>query len=192
MATAFTLRDATPADVPVVVHFVRALAEYEKLLHEAKGTEADFAAALFGPTPRAAAIIAEADGKAVGLCVWYRTFSTFTARHGIWVEDIFVEPAYRGRGIARAIFKRLAQQVKAEGGGRLEWNVLDWNEPAIGAYRAMGARGLDQWTMQRVDGAALDRLADYRKEPALWLRHLIWWWWAVGLAAMSRPFVPAS
>jgi len=155
MATAFTLRDATPADVPVVVHFVRALAEYEKLLHEAKGTEADFAAALFGPTPRAAAIIAEADGKAVGLCVWYRTFSTFTARHGIWVEDIFVEPAYRGRGIARAIFKRLAQQVKAEGGGRLEWN-----EPAIGAYRAMGARGLDQWTMQRVDGAALDRLAE--------------------------------
>lgn len=160
MATAFTLRDATPADVPVVVHFVRALAEYEKLLHEAKGTEADFAAALFGPTPRAAAIIAEADGKAVGLCVWHRTFSTFTARHGIWVEDVFVEPAYRGRGIARALFKRLARQVKEEGGSRLEWNVLDWNEPAIGAYRAMGARGLDQWTMQRVDGAALDRLAE--------------------------------
>ncbi len=160
MATAFTLRDATPADVPVVVHFVRALAEYEKLLHEAKGTEVDFAAALFGPTPRAAAIIAEVDRKAVGLCVWHRTFSTFTARHGIWVEDVFVEPAYRGRGIARAIFRRLARQVKEEGGSRLEWNVLDWNEPAIGAYRAMGARGLDQWTMQRVDGAALDRLAE--------------------------------
>jgi GNAT superfamily N-acetyltransferase len=160
MASDFTLRDASPADVPVVVHFVRALAEYEKLLHEAKGTEADFAEALFGPTPRAAAIIAEADGKAVGLCVWHRTFSTFTARHGIWVEDVFVEPAYRGRGIARAIFRRLARQVKEEGGSRLEWNVLDWNEPAIGAYRAMGARGLDQWTMQRVDGAALDRLAE--------------------------------
>ena len=122
MATAFTLRDATPADVPVVVHFVRALAEYEKLLHEAKGTEAGFAAALFGPTPRAAAIIAEADGKAVGLCVWYRTFSTFTARHGIWVEDIFVEPAYRGRGIARAIFKRLAQQVKAAASDKPVWS----------------------------------------------------------------------
>ncbi len=160
MAGNFTLRDATPADVPVVVHFVRALAEYEKLLHEAKGTEADFTTAFFGPTPRAAAIIAEADGKAVGLCVWHRTFSTFTARQGIWVEDIFVEPAYRGRGIARAIFKRLARQVKEEGGSRLEWNVLDWNEPAIGAYRAMGARGLDDWTMQRVDGAALDRLAE--------------------------------
>jgi GNAT superfamily N-acetyltransferase len=76
------------------------------------------------------------------------------------VEDIFVEPTYRGQGIARAIFKRLARQVKDEGGARLEWNVLDWNEPAIGAYRAMGARGLDQWTMQRVDGAALDRLAE--------------------------------
>ena len=160
MAGNFTLRDATPADVPVVVHFVRALAEYEKLLHEAKGTEADFAAALFGEAPRAAAIIAEVDRKAVGLCVWHRTFSTFTARHGIWVEDVFVEPAYRGRGIARAIFRRLARQVKEEGGSRLEWNVLDWNEPAIGAYRAMGARGLDQWTMQRVDGAALDRLAE--------------------------------
>ena len=160
MAGNFTLRDATPADVPVVVHFVRALAEYEKLLHEAKGTEVDFAAALFGPTPRAAAIIAEVDRKAVGLCVWHRTFSTFTARHGIWVEDVFVEPAYRGRGIARAIFRRLARQVKEEGGSRLEWNVLDWNEPAIGAYRAMGARGLDDWTMQRVDGAALDRLAE--------------------------------
>ncbi|NBQ76825.1 MAG: GNAT family N-acetyltransferase, partial [Acetobacteraceae bacterium] len=120
MASGFTLRDATPADVPVVVHFVRALADYEKLLHEAKGTEADFTAALFGPSPRAAAIIAEADDKPVGLCVWYRTFSTFTARHGIWVEDIFVEPAYRGQGIARAIFKRLAQQVKEEGGARLE------------------------------------------------------------------------
>jgi len=99
MASGFTLRDATPADVPVVVHFVRALADYEKLLHEAKGTEADFTAALFGPSPRAAAMIAEADDKPVGLCVWYRTFSTFTARHGIWVEDIFVEPAYRDRAL---------------------------------------------------------------------------------------------
>jgi diamine N-acetyltransferase len=136
MATAFTLRDATPADVPVVVHFVRSLAEYEKLLHEAKGTEADFAAALFGPTPRAAAIIAEADGKAVGLCVWHRTFSTFTARHGIWVEDVFVEPAYRGQGIARAIFRRLARQVKDEGGSRLEWNVSDWRRSRHGCARA--------------------------------------------------------
>ena len=159
MGAGFTLRDATPDDLPTVVRFVRALAEYENLLHEAKGEEADFAASLFGASPRAHALIAEVADDAVGLCVWYRTFSTFTARHGIWVEDVFVDPAHRGKGIGRAIFKRLAQQVKAEGGSRLEWNVLDWNEPAIAAYRAMGARGLDAWTMQRVDGAALDALA---------------------------------
>ena len=103
--------------------------------------------------------VPEVADEPVGLCVWYRTFSTFAARHGIWVEDVFVSAAHRGKGIGRAIFKRLAQQVKAEGGSRLEWNVLDWNEPAIAAYRAMGARWLEAWTMQRVDGAALDALA---------------------------------
>lgn len=156
---AYVLRDATPDDLPTVVRFVRALAEYENLLHEAVGTEADFAQALFGATPRCHALIAEVDEEPAGLCVWYRTFSTFTARHGIWVEDVFVDPAHRGRGIGRAIFRHLARQVRAEGGARLEWNVLDWNDPAIAAYRAMGARGLDAWTMQRVDGAALDALA---------------------------------
>jgi len=155
----FTLREATPDDLRLVVRFVRALAEYEKLAHEAKGTEEDFRAALFGPRPHAGAIIAEVEGAAVGLCVWHYTFSTFTARHGIWVEDIFIDPAHRRKGIARAIFRRLARRVKEEGGARLEWNVLDWNEPAIAAYRAMGARALDQWTTQRVDGAALDALA---------------------------------
>lgn len=159
MNTPFTLRDATPADVPTVTRLVRALAEYEKLAHEAKGTDADFHAALFGPTPRAGALIAEVDGRPVGLCVWYRTFSTFTARHGIWVEDVFVEEPYRGRGIARAMFRTLARRVIDEGGARLEWNVLDWNAPAIAAYRAMGARSMDAWKIQRVDGAALKTLA---------------------------------
>jgi len=156
---AFTLRDATPDDLPTVVHFVRALAEYENLLHEAVGTEAQFSDALFGTSPRAHALIAEVADEPVALCVWYRTFSTFTARHGIWVEDVFVDPAHRGKGIGRAIFRHLARTVKAEGGARLEWNVLDWNDTAIAAYRAMGARGLEQWTMQRVDGDALDALA---------------------------------
>ncbi|MBR0656583.1 GNAT family N-acetyltransferase [Plastoroseomonas arctica] len=157
--TSFTLRDATPADVPTVVRLVRALAEYENLLHEAQGTEAEFHRALFGETPRAGAMIAEVAGIPVALCVWNRTFSTFTARHGIWVEDVFVEPAHRGQGIARAMFRALARRVLDEGGARLEWNVLDWNAPAIAAYRAMGARPLDPWTMQRVDGAALKTLA---------------------------------
>jgi diamine N-acetyltransferase len=158
-APAFTLRDATPDDLHLVVRFVRALAEFEELLHEAQGTEADFHAALFGPRPQAGSIIAEAAGEPVGLCVWHYTFSTFTARHGIWVEDIFIEPEHRRKGIARAMFRDLARRVKAEGGARLEWNVLNWNEPAIAAYRAMGARPLDKWTTQRVDGAALDALA---------------------------------
>ncbi len=157
--TGFTLRNAAPDDLPTIVRLVRALATYEKLAHEAKGTEADFAAALFGETPRAGAMIAEVDGSPVALCVWYRTFSTFTARHGIWIEDVFVEPGHRGQGIAKAIFRSLAQRVIAEGGARLEWSVLDWNAPAIAAYRAMGARALTDWTMQRVDGAALATLA---------------------------------
>ena len=159
MSTAFSLRAAAPADVPVILRLVRALAEYEHLLDEAKGTEDQFHRALFGETPRAGAIIAEVDGSAVGMCVYYRTFSTFAAKHGIWVEDVFVEPAHRGKGIARAIFRKLAAQVKEEGGARLEWSVLDWNEPAIAAYRAFGARGMEEWTIQRVDGEALDKLA---------------------------------
>lgn len=159
MSAAFALRAATPADVPVITRLVRALAEYEHLAHEAKGTDAHFHAALFGETPRAGALIAEVAGEAVGMCVYYRTFSTFAARHGIWVEDVFVEPAHRGKGIARAIFRHLAAQVIAEGGGRLEWSVLDWNEPAIAAYRAFGARGMSDWTIQRVDGEALQTLA---------------------------------
>ncbi|MBR0668528.1 GNAT family N-acetyltransferase [Roseomonas hellenica] len=155
----FTIRGAVPGDVPTIVRLVRALAEYEKLTHEAQGTEADFHRALFGEAPHAGAMIAEVAGASVAICVWYRTFSTFTGRHGIWVEDIFVEPEHRGIGIARAMFQALARRVIAEGGARLEWSVLDWNAPAIGAYRAMGARGLDDWTMQRVDGAALEALA---------------------------------
>jgi diamine N-acetyltransferase len=155
----FALRDATPEDVPTILRLIRALAEYEKLAHEVRATEADLDRALFGDTPRAGAMIAEVAGAPVAVCVWYRTFSTFTGRHGIWVEDVFVEPAHRGIGIARTIFRALARRVIAEGGLRLEWSVLDWNAPAIGAYRAMGAQGLDDWTIQRVDGTALEALA---------------------------------
>lgn len=159
MSAGFTLRDAVPDDAAAIAEMVRALAAFENLEHEVKGGAADFHAALFGPTPHAGAMIAEADGRKVGVCIWYRTFSTFNARHGIWVEDVFVEEAWRGRGIARAFFRRLARRVLDEGGARLEWNVLDWNAPAIAAYRAFGARGMDEWTTQRVDGDALKTLA---------------------------------
>jgi GNAT superfamily N-acetyltransferase len=153
-----TIRPAAPGDAPVVLDLIRALARYEKLEHEVKATEADIAAALFGPTPRVFCDLAEADGRTVGFALWFYTFSTFVGRHGIYLEDLFVEPALRGRGIGKALLRGLARRCVAEKLGRLEWSVLDWNEPSIQFYRAQGARLLDDWTMCRVDGEALQRL----------------------------------
>ena len=154
-----TLREATPADLPTIAHFVRALAEYERLAHEAVATEADFAAALFGTPRRAGCVIAEWDGVPAGFALYHWTFSTFLGKPGRWLEDLWVEPDYRRRGIARALFARLSADTLAEGGGRLAWNVLDWNTPAIDTYDAMGADALTEWTMRRLAGSALDTLA---------------------------------
>ncbi len=159
MAASLVLRDAAPADVPTIARFVRALAEYEKLAHEARGTEADFHAALFGAPARAGCLIAEVDGAPAGMALYHWTFSTFLARHGRWLEDLWVEPAYRRRGIAKALFARLAKETLAEGGGRLAWNVLDWNTPAIATYDAMGADTLKEWITRRLAGDALRSLA---------------------------------
>jgi GNAT superfamily N-acetyltransferase len=155
----FTLRDATEADLPEILRLVRALAEYEKLLHEAVGTEEDFRQALFGPNPRVFCTLAEREGEAVGQAIWFFNFSTFTGRPGLYVEDIFVEPEHRGFGIGEAFFRHLAARAVAEGCARMEWQVLDWNETAIRFYRKIGARGMDEWRVQRVDGDALKRLA---------------------------------
>ncbi len=155
----FTLRDATEADLPEIVRLVRALAEYERLLHEAVGTEEDFRAALFGPNPRVFCTLAEVQGRAVGQAIWFYNFSTFTGRHGIYLEDIFVEPAHRGLGIGAAFFRHLARRAVAEGCARMEWQVLDWNEPAIRFYRKIGAQGMDEWRVQRLTGEALKTLA---------------------------------
>lgn len=154
-----TIREAAPADVPTIARFVRALADYERLAHEAVATEADFAAALFGTPRRAGCLIAEWDGAAAGFALYHWTFSTFLGKPGRWLEDLWVEPAYRRRGIARALFARLSADTLAEGGARLAWNVLDWNTPAIETYDAMGAGALDDWTMRRLQGAALHTLA---------------------------------
>lgn len=151
----FTLRDATPVDLPDIVRLVRALAEYEKLLHEAVGTDEDFQAALFGANPAVFCTVAERHGRIVGQAIWFYNFSTFTGRHGIYVEDIFVEPEHRGLGIGEAFFRHLARRAVAEGCTRMEWQVLDWNEPAIRFYRKIGARGMDEWRVQRVSGEAL-------------------------------------
>jgi GNAT superfamily N-acetyltransferase len=154
------LRDATPRDVPDILRLVRALAEYERLADEALATEADFHAALFGPVPRAHALLAELDGAAVGFALWYFTFSTFTGRPGLYVEDVFVEAAHRQGGIGRAIFRDLARRAVAMGCRRMEWSVLDWNTPAVDFYRSIGARPMDMWTTQRLTGSALAALAE--------------------------------
>lgn len=156
----FAWRDARPEDVGEVHRLVRALAAYEKLLHEFAATEADYARALFGPTPEARAMLCWVEGRAVAVCVVTRTFSTFAGRAGLWIEDIFVEPAHRRRGIARAAFAAVARQALAEGCAHVEWNVLDWNAPAIAAYRAMGAVAREEWTDMRLSGDALGRLAE--------------------------------
>ncbi|WP_135470686.1 GNAT family N-acetyltransferase [Crenalkalicoccus roseus] len=157
--TAPAIREAVPADVPVIARFVRALAEYERLGHEAKGTEADFHAAIFGTPRRAGCLIAEWEGEPAGMALYHWTFSTFLARHGRWLEDLWVEPRFRRRGIARALFARLARDTLAEGGQRLAWSVLDWNLPAIATYDAMGAESLKEWITRRLAGDALARLA---------------------------------
>jgi GNAT superfamily N-acetyltransferase len=153
------LRDATPADIPLVNRFVRALAEYEKLLHEAVATEEDFRRLLFGDPPRAWALFAEQDGAPVGFALWYYSVSTFLGRASLYVEDVFVDPAHRNRGIGRMIFAHLARRAVEEGCGRMEWSVLDWNAPSIAFYRSIGARPREGWTLQRLSGEALAALA---------------------------------
>lgn len=156
----FTLRDATPADVPDVLSLVRGLAEYEKLLHEVVATEADFQAALFGPQPRAQAVLAIADGRAVGLALWYYTFSTFTGRPDMFLEDLFVEPAYRGRKIGLGLLRHLARRAVAERCRRIDWRVLNWNRPSIDFYESIGARPMQDWHVRQLGGAALRALAE--------------------------------
>jgi GNAT superfamily N-acetyltransferase len=154
-----TLRPAAPGDAALVLALICELAEYERLAHEVDATEAMIAAALFGENPRAFCDLAERDGEAAGFALWFYSFSTFRGRHGIYLEDLFVRPAHRGRGIGRALLKNLALRCAAEGLARLEWAVLDWNEPALGFYRRLGAQALDGWTVHRLSGAALERLA---------------------------------
>jgi GNAT superfamily N-acetyltransferase len=154
-----SIRQAEPEDAALVVRFIAALAEYEKLSDEAVATEADIAQALFAPAPKVFCEIAEWNGQPAGFALWFYTFSTFQGRHGIWLEDIFVDPELRGRGIGKALLKHLAQRCVAEGLGRLEWWVLDWNEPSIAFYKAHGGVMQDEWTKVRVSGADLKKLA---------------------------------
>lgn len=152
------IRTAVPADAALIVNFISALAEYEKLAHEAEATEADIVRELFGAQPKVFCEIAEQDGRPVGFALWYYTFSTFQGRHGIWLEDLFVAPDARGQGAGKALLVHLAQRCKRDGLGRLEWAVLDWNKPSIDFYLAQGAEMMTEWERCRVSGAALDKL----------------------------------
>ena len=158
--TSFTLREATQSDVPDVLRLVRGLADYEKLLHEAVATESDFHTALFGAQPRAHAVLAIADGSAVGLALWYYTFSTFTGRPDMFLEDLFVDPAYRGRRIGLALLRHLARRAVAERCRRIDWRVLNWNQPSIDFYERIGAQKMQDWHVRQLGGAALVALAE--------------------------------
>jgi GNAT superfamily N-acetyltransferase len=150
---------ATPADVALIVDLIRELAVYEKLAHEAKATAADLAECLFGARRYAEALIARVSNEAVGFSLFFHNFSTFTGRPGLWVEDVFVRDAHRGQGYGKALFATMARIALERRCARMEWSVLDWNEPAIRFYRAIGAVAKDEWTTQRLTGAALERLA---------------------------------
>ena len=154
-----TIRPARPDDAALIVQFVRELAEYEKLLHTCETTESMIEAALFGPNPRVFCEIAEWDGEPAGNAIWFPTFSTFTGRAGLYLEDLFVRPQFRKRGIGKALMIRLAQRCVDEGWPRFEWSVLDWNTPSIDFYRSLGAEMHDEWVVCRVSGDPLGALA---------------------------------
>jgi len=155
-----TVRPATTADAGVVLGFIKKLAEYEKLAHEVVATESTLRATLFGAKPYAEVVLAELDGKNVGFALFFHNFSTFLARPGLYLEDLFVDPEHRGSGVGKALLIYLARLAKARGCGRFEWSVLDWNEPAVNFYKSLGAVPMDEWTVFRETGDALAALAD--------------------------------
>ena len=160
MNSELILRPAVPADVPTLFRLILALAEYEKLSHAVTGSADTLKEHLFGSRPYAEAIVAEYAGQAVGFALFLYNYSTFLTQPGIYLEDLFVLPEYRRQGIGRAIFSYLAQLAVERGCGRLEWSVLDWNEPAIAFYRRMGAAVLPDWRICRVTGEGLAELAN--------------------------------
>jgi GNAT superfamily N-acetyltransferase len=153
-----TVRDVRPADVPAVVELVHELADYEKSAAECTLTAEQLTAALFAPAPALFGHVAERDGEVVGFSLWFLNFSTWNGVHGIYLEDLYVRPEHRAFGYGRALLTRLAQVCVERGYSRLEWSVLDWNEPAIGFYRRLGAVGMDEWTVNRLTGDALREL----------------------------------
>jgi GNAT superfamily N-acetyltransferase len=159
-----TIRRASPTDVPLILELIRGLAEYERLAHEVTATEAGLRQALFDASPGAEVVIAESGGEPVGFALFFHNFSTFVGKRGLYLEDLFVKPAWRGKGVGRHLLAHLARLAVERDCGRLEWAVLDWNEPAIRFYRGLGAQPMHDWTVFRVAGDALHQLAAERAE----------------------------
>jgi len=153
------IRYATPEDVPTVLRLIHELADYERALHEVKATEEQLHAALFDDDPKVFAHVVEHDGEVVGFALWFLTFSTWNGTHGIYLEDLYVDPGVRGHGYGKALLTELARVADDRGYGRVEWAVLNWNEPTIGFYESLGARPQDEWTVYRLTGDALTRAA---------------------------------
>lgn len=157
--TNFTIKPATAQDIPLILQFIKELAEYEKLAHEVTATEADLQKTLFGDKPHAEVIIAY-EGKApIGFALFFHSYSTFLGKPGIYLEDLYVRPEYRGKSYGKKLLAHLAKLTKQRDCGRLEWSVLDWNEPSIQFYKKLGAKPMDEWTGFRVTDDALDKLA---------------------------------
>ena len=154
------IRAATPADLPHIVRLVRALADYEKLLHEFTATETEFHTLLFAPGHVADGLLVEADGRPVGIALYYRTINTFKGRIGLFLEDLFVEPAHRGQGLGVALLRHLAHIAVDNDYNIIEWRVLDWNEPSIAFYQSLGATRMTDWHVRRLVGPALAALAE--------------------------------
>jgi len=164
MSRKLSVIPATPADVPLLLELMAALAEYERMVEQLVSTEAYLADALFGPRPAVEALLGYLDGDAVGYALYYTTYSTFLGRRGLYLEDLFVRTEARGAGMGQALLARLAAIAVERGCARLEWAVLNWNEPAIGFYKRLGAEPMDTWTVYRLAGDALEALAG--KQPA--------------------------
>jgi len=163
---AISIRSAAPPDLPLIANLIRELAEYEKLADAVRFELADLGEHLFGARPMVEVAIGEANGVAAGFALFFHNFSTFEGRPGIYLEDLFVRPEARGHGLGRAFLAHLAALAVARGCARLEWSVLDWNDPAIGFYRKLGAQAMDDWTVMRLDGAQLAQLGAGERSSA--------------------------
>ena len=155
----FQIRDATPSDIDAIYDYIHALAEYEKAPNEAVLSKSDLSQSLFGQSPQVYCLLSVQDGQVTGIAIWHLNYSTWLGKHGIYLEDLFVDPKFRGQGHGKALLVRLAQICVERGYPRFSWWVLDWNKPSIDFYESLGAKAMDEWTVFRVSGDALTKLA---------------------------------